>query len=52
MAGVACIGCGAMFADQEGPTHRYMESSPGCWAVYGEVVAREYSDLSYDRSTD
>jgi hypothetical protein len=47
MAAVACIGCGAMFADQEGPTHRYMESSPGCWAVYGEVVAREYSDLSY-----
>ena len=47
MAAVACIGCGAMFEDREGPTHRYMESSPGCWAVYGEVLAREYSDLSY-----
>ena len=24
-----------------------MDSSPGCWAVYGEVLAREYSDPSY-----
>jgi len=36
-----------MFEDREGPTHRYMESSPGCWAVYGEVLAREYGDISY-----
>jgi len=46
-AGIACCGCGAIFEDREGPTHRYMESSPGCWAVYGEVLAREYSDPSY-----
>ena len=31
----------------EAPTHRYMESSPGCWAVYGEVLAREYSDPAF-----
>lgn len=24
--------------------HRYLESSPACWAMYGEVLAREYSD--------
>lgn len=30
----------------DGPVHRYMESSPGCWAIYGEVLAREYSDPS------
>jgi hypothetical protein len=47
MAGVACVGCGAIFEDREGPTHRYTESSPACWAAYGEVVAREYSDSSY-----
>ena len=28
----------------DGPTHRYMESSPGCWAAYGEVLTREYSN--------
>lgn len=39
-----CLGCGADFPDSEGPVHRYMESSPACWAVYGEVLAREYSD--------
>ena len=27
--------------------HRYMLSSPGCWALYGEVLAREYGDLRY-----
>jgi Family of unknown function (DUF5946) len=24
-----------------------MQSCPGCWAVYGEVLAREYSDPAY-----
>lgn len=24
-----------------------MESSPACWAVYGELLAREYSDQAY-----
>jgi hypothetical protein len=24
-----------------------MESSPACWAAYGEVLAREYSDQAY-----
>ena len=39
-----CPGCGATFPDiPGGETHRYMESSPGCWAAYGEVLAREYS---------
>ncbi len=42
-----CCGCGGLFAGSDGPTHRYMESSPGCWAAYGEVLAREYGDPSY-----
>ena len=42
-----CLGCGAEFPQREGPTHRYMESSPACWAAYGEVLAREYSDPAY-----
>jgi len=44
---VACVGCGGLFPDVEGSTHRYMESSPGCWLMYGEVLAREYSDPAY-----
>ena len=31
----------------EGPTHRYMASSPGCWAAYGDVLVREYEDASF-----
>ncbi len=38
-----CPGCGARFAAHDGPVHPYMESSPGCWAAYGEVLAREYA---------
>jgi hypothetical protein len=40
---IPCPGCGGLFPETEGPTHRYMESSPGCWAAYGEILAREYN---------
>jgi hypothetical protein len=36
-----------LFPVVEGPVHRYVESSAGCWALYGEVLAREYSDAAY-----
>ena len=42
-----CPGCGGLFEEIEGPTHRYMESSPGCWAAYGEVLTREYASADY-----
>src|SRR5258708_15611979 len=44
---VPCPGCGALFPLHDGPVHRYLESSPGCWAAYGDVLAREYSDPRY-----
>lgn len=47
MKTTACFSCGGEFPDMEGPVHRYMASSPGCWATYGEVLAREYGDPSY-----
>ena len=43
----SCIWCKAAVPDIDGPTHRYMESSPGCWAAYGQVLAREYSDVTF-----
>jgi hypothetical protein len=42
-----CNGCRGLFSGIDGPTHRYMASSPGCWAAFGEVLAREYSDPAY-----
>ena len=39
-----CVGCGALVPEIEGPTHRYLGASPGCWAVYGEVLEKEYGD--------
>jgi hypothetical protein len=41
-----CVGCGGEFLPQEGPVHRYMTSSPACWAAFGRVLAAEYSDSS------
>ena len=42
-----CHGCGGQFPEIDGPVHRYMDSSPGCWAAFGEVLAREFSDPTY-----
>ena len=47
MKKIKCIGCGGEFSDIKGPVHRYMESCAGCWAAFGEVLAREYSDPAY-----
>ncbi len=30
-----------------GPTHAYIGSVPGCWQLYGEVLAHEYTDYAY-----
>jgi hypothetical protein len=43
-----CVGCGVELAEVDGPVHRYLESSPACWAAYGEVLERQYSDPAYD----
>lgn len=39
-----CYGCGALVPRREGKAHDYIGASPGCWAVYGEVLEREYGD--------
>ncbi|HEY6582221.1 MAG TPA: DUF5946 family protein [Rubrobacter sp.] len=44
-----CVGCGAIVPDVEGPTHRYIGASPGCWAAYGRLSEREASDFRYMR---
>ena len=44
-----CVGCGARVPDVEGPTHRYLGASPGCWAIFGEISEREYGDYRYAR---
>ncbi len=36
---VRCFGCSAQVSDLAGPTHAYMLSAPGCWALYGSVLA-------------
>ena len=42
-----CPGCGALVPKIDGPVHPYLEAAPGCWALYGEVLAREYGGYGY-----
>ena len=42
-----CPACGYEADETGGPTHAYMSPSAPCWAQYGEVLAREYSDAGY-----
>jgi hypothetical protein len=44
---ITCIGCRGLVPQMDGPTHPYMESSPGCWHVYGVVLSREYADPAF-----
>ena len=46
---VACPGCGALVPAGDGPVHAYYGAAAGCWALYGEVLAREYGDFRYAR---
>lgn len=47
---IACIGCGALVPDMDGPAARYKDAgSPGCWAVYEELLAKEYQDFAYSQ---
>jgi hypothetical protein len=36
---VACVGCRGLVPDEDGPVHRYMTASPGCWRIYTELTA-------------
>ncbi|KGE70833.1 DUF5946 family protein [Spirochaeta lutea] len=47
-----CPFCGLQSDVIQGPTHRYLVSTPGCWKVYGDVLAREYEDFRFFRLHD
>ena len=36
-----------MVPDIDGPTHAYLGAPAGCWAIYCQVLAKDYSDAGY-----
>ena len=42
-----CIACGLETERINGPVHKYLISSPGCWAKFGEILVREYENYEY-----
>ncbi len=47
---INCFSCRALCLDMEGDQHKYMLSSPGCWALFCEVLEKEYADIWYARA--
>jgi hypothetical protein len=47
MTAAPCPGCGVVLEDPGNVAPPHAGSSPGCWAVYGDVLAREYGEWSY-----
>jgi hypothetical protein len=43
----SCMGCGALVPSVDGPRHPYIGASAGCWAVYCEVLAKEFGEYRY-----
>ncbi len=44
-----CPGCGLVLPASDGPTHRYLGASASCWALFGELLAREFGDPAHFR---
>jgi hypothetical protein len=42
-----CPGCKLSLPIFDGPTHDYIGASPSCWALFGQVMAREYGGPAY-----
>jgi hypothetical protein len=41
-----CPGCGALFPPYDGPTHRYLGASAGCWGLFGWSVVSGTTDVT------
>ena len=46
-----CPGCGALFPPHDGPTHRYIGASSGCWALFCWSIASGGADIVSDLVT-
>ena len=45
-----CPGCGARYLQQVlDEAHAYIGASAACWATFGEVLAREFGDVTFGR---
>ena len=46
----ACPGCAARYLPQVlDDTHPYIGASPACWATFGELLAREFANVTFGR---
>jgi hypothetical protein len=46
-----CFSCKALVPDISGEVHKYMDSSPGCWYLFGKILEKEFSNPSYKISS-
>lgn len=43
---IKCYGCGASVTNSNGPKHAYIGSDSGCWEIFCEVLAKEYTNYN------
>jgi hypothetical protein len=43
-----CPGYEVLVPEIDGPTHRYIGASAGCWAAYGKLLEKEAGDFRAD----
>lgn len=46
-----CVWCRGVFPKINGITHEYIESVPGCWQTYSEILGKEYGEYGYPETT-
>ena len=42
-----CFSCGAIVPAIEWQVHPYMDSLPGCWYLFNQILEKEFSDPAY-----
>lgn len=48
---IKCYGCKALVEDIPGTAHKYIGANQGCWNLYTEVLAKQYSEFNYPEDT-
>ena len=46
---LACPGCGVELAVLDAPTPVHVDASAACWALYGRLLVRQYTEISDGR---
>jgi hypothetical protein len=47
---INCFSCNAEVPDIDGVVHRYMDSSPGCWKLFGQILEKATTNKTIEKA--